>query len=77
MKVTYSPCKTMLSSQTTFLFESPLLVAVTVALNAVLLSADCRLLFVGGASVVGVGVGFIFNIEEFLPTATKTKQFLI
>lgn len=62
----------MLSSMSTFLFDTPVLVVAPAVLGA-----DCRLLFVDGASVGGVGVGFIFNIEVFLPTATKTNLLVL
>lgn len=59
--VTYSPCKTMESSISTFLLE-------------VLVRGADRGRFI---DVVSVGVGFTFKTEDFLPTAETIHLYIM
>lgn len=56
---TYSPCKTMVSSTSTFLFKVPVWGAE-------------RARFLDATSGTG-GVGFIFRTEDFLPAEANNK----
>lgn len=58
---TYSPCKTIISSISTFLFKA-------------LVRGTVRARFIDAISGAA-GLGFIFKTEDFLPTAPTTKSF--